>query len=733
MKKLLYFTTIALAGLSIACVNDDDRFYSAEGEGQLVIKPEIKSDIKVVSRAVDDEEYLKESMILWVSNAKGVVRKYYRQGGIPDHEWLLAGNYVAEAWAGDSVSASFDKRWFKGRQEFMIKAGEATTVTLPCRIANVLVEVVYEEGVYELIDQPVFTVGHKRGSLDFVGANPEVGYFMMPSTDKDLRWTFDAKNGFGEDIHMEDVIVDAKAATKYILTVKANNNETLIGGTYFTIEVDTKEVVVDETFAIALAPIIDGYDFDAGEEQVFQPGNIGHKSVVINASAELVEGKLTVAGLSELLGITTMSFDEVDFIVSDPAFLEAVSERGIKGLYTKQEDSPECSLKINFEEEFTDKLPVGEYEFKYYAKDIDGRTSELTSIVRVTNAPLKILPAEESLVWADKATLTTTIMRPNYGNAQFQYREVGNTDWISVSARVQSRADIEAGVTKISAEITGLNPGTTYEYRVICDLDNFESEIMTFTTESAEQLPNSGFEDWNTSSKAWLICTDATSMFWDSGNHGSATMSVNITQNDTSLKHSGSYSVKMESQFVSFMGIGKFAAGNAFVGQYLKTDGTDGILGWGRPFTSRPKALKGYVKYVPKAVTDVESGFDKISKGDLDQGIIYIAILDESMTDAGKDNVENGKSSVWPVIVKTKKSVRKLFSKTDPNVIAYGEKIFTEATAGDGLIEFEIPLEYFKTDVKAANIMVTMSASRYGDYFTGGPSTMWVDDLELVY
>ena len=60
--------------------------------------------------------------------------------------------------------------------------------------------------------------------------------------------------------------------------------------------------------------------------------------------------------------------------------------------------------------------------------------------------------------------------------------------------------------------------------------------------------------------------------------------------------------------------------------------------------------------------------------------------------------------------------------------------MFTEATAGDGMIEFEIPIEYFKSNIKAANIVVTMSASRYGDYFTGGDgSTMWVDDLELVY
>ena len=75
-----------------------------------------------------------------------------------------------------------------------------------------------------------------------------------------------------------------------------------------------------------------------------------------------------------------------------------------------------------------------------------------------------------------------------------------------------------------------------------------------------------------------------------------------------------------------------------------------------------------------------------------------------------------------------------LFSKDKPNVIAYGERIFTEATAGDGMIEFEIPIEYYKTDIKPSNIIVVASASRYGDYYTGGQSsTMWLDDLQLVY
>lgn len=723
MRKILFLTALIGMIVSTACVNEDAQIHS-QGEGRLVIKPEFKSDVKVISRAAaDDEEYLKESTILWISNSKGVVRKYHGLTSIPDQEWLLADKYLAEAWAGDSVSASFDKKWFKGKAEFDIKAGEATNVTLTCKIANVLVEVEYEDGVYELMDQPKFTVSHKRGQLEFTGANPEIGYFMMPSTDNNLKWSFDAINGEGESFHMEDIIENVKPATKYVLKVKASSEDKQIGGTFFTIAVDTKEVIVPEEFAIELAPIIDGYNFNASVDQVFQPGAIGHKSIVINASAELVEAKLSVAGLSDLLGISSKNFDFVDFIGADQALLDDIGEHGIKSFYDYNQETHESSLKINFEEEFTDHLPVGTYEFTYFARDSKDRTSELTSIVRISNAPLHLTqansPEEQYLIWPTKATLSATVMRRDYGNAEFQYRQQGEENWISVPAIVQQRADIVAGETRIYAEITGLTPGTTYEYRIVTDYDNYESETLTFATESALQLPNSGFEEWNVSSTPFLIYANGGQMFWDSGNHGSATLSKNITTPDESIYHSGSKSIKLASEKIVI----KFAAGNAFIGKYLETDGTDGVLGWGRPFTSRPKALKGYVKYIPQAVTDANGG--DLNKGDMDQGIIYIAILD------GTTKSYNGES--WPVIIKTKKAVRTLFSKNDANVIAYGEKVFTEATTGDGMIEFEIPLEYFKTDVKAANIMVTMSASRYGDYFTGGPSTMWVDDLELVY
>ncbi|MDE7388845.1 MAG: PCMD domain-containing protein, partial [Muribaculaceae bacterium] len=42
-------------------------------------------------------------------------------------------------------------------------------------------------------------------------------------------------------------------------------------------------------------------------------------------------------------------------------------------------------------------------------------------------------------------------------------------------------------------------------------------------------------------------------------------------------------------------------------------------------------------------------------------------------------------------------------------------------------------LDYRRTDVRASYLVLVCTASYYGDYFTGGPSVMYLDDLNFEY
>ncbi|MFQ8805057.1 MAG: PCMD domain-containing protein [Alistipes indistinctus] len=53
---------------------------------------------------------------------------------------------------------------------------------------------------------------------------------------------------------------------------------------------------------------------------------------------------------------------------------------------------------------------------------------------------------------------------------------------------------------------------------------------------------------------------------------------------------------QLESNWPASLGIGKLAAGGLFIGRYVGTRGANGIVGFGRPFTRRPVALRGWAK-----------------------------------------------------------------------------------------------------------------------------------------
>jgi len=293
--------------------------------------------------------------------------------------------------------------------------------------------------------------------------------------------------------------------------------------------------------------------------------------------------------------------------------------------------------------------------------------------------------------------------------------------------------DADLSEKSFSKEIKGLTPGTTYEYQAM-DGEQVSSVTCEFTTETEFQPENAGFE-YTSGSSPIVIYGGGQQMWWDTGNHGSASMGKNVTTPDTSVKHSGNQSILLSSQFVGLAGIlGKFAAGNLFAGKYLKTDGTDGVLGWGRPCISRPKALKVWVRYEPGTV---DNGGSYIANGATDQGIIYVAVGDWTGQEGQNDD---GGVETWPFVVKTKNS-ESLFSTdkgTYSGTIAYGERVFTEAYKdGTNLKELTIDLDYDNyggVQRKPTSIIIVASASRYGDYFQGSEaSKMWLDDMELIY
>lgn len=740
-KNIFFICAATLASLSFSGCTDDITYDTGAGEGRILLGAVLNNDVKAISRAATTDDDLAANTLIWISNSRGVVRKYNGISEIPANGiWLTCDNYVAEAWAGDSVPAAFDKKYFKGREAFSISNGQTMQVDVECKIANVVVEVRYDDAIDNALSEYAMTVSHKAGSLTYSGRNDarKPGYFMMPSFDKDLAYTLSGKTIDGGETSFSGTIANAKPATKYVINVKYNpstSDNPDIGAGQISIEVDETEILVEDRVEIMAPPVITALNFEIDKPLTGEPGKMTEKKIWIQSTSPFKTVQIDCSAFNDVLGIKPL----IEILGMDPSFAATLEAKGFTYIHAthKGEENPDFEeIKLVFGDAFLNVIPEGEYPITITATDSNSRTTTTTINLVLTDAPVLPVevPANAPTTWATSLTLTGTVLKEGAEDVGFNYREQGTQQWTTVLydesrhangyRRAVSPRSLPVGAT-YSVVITGLKPGTNYEYQGICN--GFASVISTVATEPGTQLPNAGFEEWSSTTKPQLIYANGGEMFWDSGNHGSQMAGIDLTTPDSSIKHSGNYSAKLASQKASVMGIGKFAAGNIFIGKYIKTDGTDGILGFGRPFASRPKALKGYVRYQPGTVEFTSSDYPDVSKGDTDKGIIYIAILDS-------DAKETYEKEEWPFVVQTKKAKRHLFDHaTNPHVIAYGERVFAEATSGDGLIEFEIPLEYRHNDRKASKILIVCSASKAGDYFVGGNSTMWVDDFELVY
>ena len=185
------------------------------------------------------------------------------------------------------------------------------------------------------------------------------------------------------------------------------------------------------------------------------------------------------------------------------------------------------------------------------------------------------------------------------------------------------------------------------------------------------------------------------------------------------MVHSGTYSARLASDKAA----GVLAAGNLFFGDYVKTDGTNGVLALGRDYNgSHPSKLKVWANYRPGKVDVIKSGNESkvdFAKGDNDHGQIYVAL------------------TVGPVDIRTNPKNQKLFNKDDDQVVAYGQVTWTEAFGPDGQLQMiEVPIEYKANaqTVRPTHLVITCCASKFGDFFSGSSSSvMYLDDFELVY
>lgn len=730
MKERLYYITL-LTGIILGLVACKKEAGFTESEGALKLSIGVSDKVHVVSRSLSAEEQtiLEQDCKVRIYSGETLVQKYQGIDNVPAQIQLVSGDYSVRVTAGDSVAASFEQRFFEGKKDFSIEKGAVSTVEVNCGIANTVVAIVWDESLKEIFKEDYqVTVTSSTGELVYSSANANAkGYFSLPEDSRKLTCKFRATTLGGKTYESSSELSDLSSATLYNLTYSYKDMEVgPTGGAALNIKVE--EVPLGDTYTITLKqrPVIVCKDVDGQSYDLEQPMYLELKtqvdySIQVSTSSAL---KSLIFRNERFVGWGG-SDNELDILNLNEQDAEAWKNVGISVSEKKQSLNGDVCT-VCFAKDLMAKMTAeeGSVETAIEAVDAEGKSRVAVWNIVASDATVKTSETKPYEVWTSKATLHAEILREMLFTPKFRYRVKGEQEWTTV--------DADSSANSFSKEITGLAPSTIYEYQAM-DGDQASSVTCKFTTETEFQPENAGFE-YTSGSVPTYIYGEGQSMWWDTGNHGSATLGAlggkDVTTSDASVKHSGNQSLLLSSQFVGLGSIGKFAAGNLFAGKYLKTDVTDGVLGWGRPCTSRPKALKLWVRYEPGTV---DNGGSHIADGATDQGIIYVAV--------GDWTGQAAEGETWPFVVKTKDQTLFTTEKgtySGDGTIAYGEKIFTEAyKEGTNLKELTIELDYNNyggDQRKPTSIIIVASASRYGDYFEGsGASKMWLDDMELIY
>ncbi len=680
MRKILNFIVCAsFALLSAACSNQAEQSLNmAENEGVLALN----IDLENTRTQIDPTAEFELKIYRYAADQnKELVRKYTSITEIPQYIWLIKDNYCAQVKVGTKTLASFTDKYYTGTKDFTITAGGVENVTVECEMVNIPVAVAYDTTVAAHFTGEYYTYVSASNSLDLeatkAGKVPTLkytdsaeGYFILPDGTTNLSWYFYGTDG-QTPVTTSGVIENIEAQKLYTLKFKYSKDAP--GGLTIVATVDTTVEHRDDKVAFSPDPTVKGVGFDVKTPYNYSSGTRTYTVVALD----------TINTLSITYGDTT--FDLINSTY--------------EGIAVTKVSAKEYSVALS--EQFFANLYGGTQTIAFRIKDASGGVGYQECVYNIQG----ILPINAYDLWFNTADFSAHSFS---GDVTIGYR-IDSGEWKQLTVSAAGAANT------YNATATDFSAGKNYEYALFAS--NVQvGKSLTVTTPAGSQIPESGFEVWTTASdEAACPAADPNALFWDTGNHATAGLvGSQLTVGSTDVREgaTGTMSAYMKSIKASVLGIGKFAAGNLFVGRFVAIDGMGGIVEFGRSFdfTARPKALRFWMKNHQGTINEGShtSGTD-LAK-------VYCCFTDRKFTVNTNDEAT--------------------FFTPDLNTEGILAKAYWESTEDHNeWTLMELPIEYKEgVTAKPTLLIITFSCSGYGDYFTGSTdSYMYVDDVEFVY
>ncbi len=671
----------------VACSKDsmESSVEMASGEGAMRLAIAAQSDI-----TADDSVVIKIYKV--DGQEQSLIRRYDSVNDVPDYLSLLAGDYVAKVQVGEKRAVSFDEKYYYGETPFKVEIGEVAAVSVDCKLQSTIVKVVYDATVAEKLSEGYFTTVAIAESYDkqaiatgdvlsLTYNESKEGYVMMPEGQTSLYWHFEGTHPVEGDIVKEGLIENVKTAARYTITLKYSKDAP--GNIVFEATVDESVDEFEDNIIFSPDPTILGEGFDLGEEQL---STTASRTYNVASLATISTMTLSVSGV------------EYDLLNNAP-----------KGVTVNKTD--DLTYKVIVTEAFFAQVAGGAQALTFHIEDVDG--GKLTKDVNYLVQGVMPLSASDYDLWFGNVTFKATVLNSSASSVKIAYSANG-ADWTEVVASAGADGTYTATGSDFAAE-------KNYTYKLV--VNNADAgKALTHQTAAGAQIPNGDMESWSEAGGIIYPYAAGASPFWLTGNDGAAMAGATLTKSSTDVRpgSTGQYSAYLKSQKASVFGIGKFAAGNLFVGTFSMS-GMNGTVNFGRDFkfTAKPKSLSFWMKHNEGTINE-GAGTPAEATG-TDKATILVIIT----------------SWDTPYAVNTA-DTSTFFTMADlatmPGVIGYG--FLEKRESNTTWTEYTLPITYREDmkNVKPKKLVVSFTPSGFGDYFTGSTeSWMYVDDVVFNY
>lgn len=638
--KRFFLPGILLSVLLAGCTAEKLQNGRTPEEGAVRLRlsqesPDTKSDLTDLP-SLDDFE-----VEIYNANALRLYRDTYAHAKDTTIK-LNAGNFRLVAHHGDTLGVGFNKPYFLADTVFTVHGyveneGQPDHVEAVARMANVRMSVVQGNNLRTSYKDAYVVVRHSRYTkkqVKFVRNESRYGYIPGGNLYLEVyaqlfndEWKY-YKSEAAEYLPNDNVTFQVDAAGRDgEITVNVSVDR--------SVETITIEELIGEAALPAREPYFI-YNGDKDGDYSFSC-NTGFVKTVNDAILTLSAGASThINSVTLHTESTFVNLPDVDLVTVTGANKQSLLDAGLDWVAG---DASNLGY-VDFSGLVNQMIASGSGTATFTLTLTDGVGQQVSGSFTLSVTPFAAtVNIPDVNIWAWKMTgITATVAGvdsiPANAVLGLQWSTDGNT-WSSEKAAVSM-----SGNTIQFGDVSGLSPATAYRFRVVPMhlTDRASATANTFTTEAAQQVGNSGFEEYtqqtSTTKYTYLITTKNWTIYWWQlyTNASSAWWGVNsprTIEDDTvpplnqdrktyptvALISSGAYSgksVMIATIYTSTAAVDNWLGAGTHHNYYgeifLGTANNRCQENWakttdGHAFTSRPSALSFMYRFSPKENT----------------------------------------------------------------------------------------------------------------------------------